>query len=306
MTNSSYRANRCRVPISYDQDAQSDTSAVHYPTVSVIIPTLNEAKNLGYVLPYIPDWVHEVIIVDGHSKDDTVEAARQMMPEVRIVEETRKGKGAALRAGFNAARGDVIVMLDADGSMSPLEISLYVGGLLSGADYVKGSRFMQGGGTSDMTAFRRLGNWGLTMMVRVLFGGQYTDLCYGYNAFWTRVLLALELEGDGFEIETLMNIRALRAGLKIMEVPSFESDRIYGVSNLRAIRDGWRVLMTILRERFSAPKNKLATHWSWQAESPTQPYLDAPSAVNDETLPDASTKLDVAKSTNGHRTSVNG
>ncbi len=312
-----YRANRCRVRVNSDGDDMTipDRSLVtplSYPTVSVIIPTLNEAKNLRYVLPYIPDWVYEVILVDGHSTDDTVAVARSMISDVRIVEETKRGKGAALRAGFKAASGDVIVMLDADGSMSPLEIPLYLGALLSGADYVKGSRFTQGGGTSDMTPFRRLGNWGLTVMVRVLFGGQYTDLCYGYNAFWKRVLLALELEGDGFEIETLMNIRALRAGLKIIEVPSYESDRIYGVSNLRAIRDGWRVLKTIMRERFSAPKNRVATHWSWQAENPVEAY-SVPEEVDFDaetvTITEAEAKPElkvIEASSNGHRSSVNG
>lgn len=236
------------------------------PTVSVIIPTLNEAKNLRYVLPYIPTWVHEIIIIDGRSTDDTIDVALSMHPKVRIVEESRKGKGAALKAGFNAAEGEIIIMLDADGSMSPLEFSLYIGALLSGADYVKGSRFLQGGGTSDMTFIRMLGNWGLTTFVKLLFGGQYTDLCYGYNAFWTRVLPALDINADGFEVETLMNIRALRSGIKIIEVPSYESDRVFGESNLNAIRDGLRVLKTILKERWNPRPNNMASHWSWRQD----------------------------------------
>ncbi|MFN8528581.1 MAG: glycosyltransferase family 2 protein [Anaerolineae bacterium] len=249
-------------------------TAPKYPRVSVVIPTLNEAKNLQYVLPFMPDWVHEVIIVDGNSTDDTIEVARATYPHVVVVEETRRGKGAALQAGFKAATGEVIAMLDADGSMNPQELSRYIGSLVSGADYVKGSRFIQGGGTSDMTTFRALGNWGLTTLVRLLFGGKYTDLCYGYNAFWSRVLVPLDIESDGFEVETLMNIRALRAGLTIVEIPSYESDRIFGTSNLRAIRDGWRVLKVILRERFSAPKNRVATHWSWRVRHPGAAYLN--------------------------------
>jgi glycosyltransferase involved in cell wall biosynthesis len=256
----------------YTYDTQRTLSAVlpvpAYPTTSIVIPTLNEAKNLRFVLPYIPAWIHEIIIVDGHSTDDTISVARSICPSVRVVEESRRGKGAALRAGFEAAQGEVIIMIDADGSMNPQEINLYIGALLSGADYVKGSRFLQGGGSSDLTFIRRLGNWGLTSFVRILFGGSYTDLCYGYNAFWRRTLAAMELESDGFEIETLMNIRALRAGFKIAEVPSYESDRVHGLSNLRAIRDGWRVLKTILRERSTPPPNRIAQHWSWKAENP--------------------------------------
>jgi hypothetical protein len=120
---------------------------------------------------------------------------------------------------------------------------------MSGADFAKGSRFIQGGGTSDMTLFRMSGNWCLTKAVRVLHGEAFSDLCYGYVAFWTKHVSALDLSCDGFEIETLLSIRAIKNRLKIVEVPSFESNRIHGPSNLRAIPDGWRVLKTILKER---------------------------------------------------------
>jgi glycosyltransferase involved in cell wall biosynthesis len=191
--------------------------------------------------------VDEVLLVDGHSTDGTPEVARSLLPAIRIVEQEGKGKGAALRSGFAAATGDIIVMLDADGSMDPAEIHAYVGQLLAGADFVKGSRFMQGGGTSDMTALRRAGNWGLTQLVRGLFGGRFSDLCYGYAAFWVRVLPTLALTADGFEIETEMNLRALQAKLRVAEVASFEADRIHGESNLRTFPDGWRVLKAIGR-----------------------------------------------------------
>ncbi len=189
-------------------------------TVSVVIPAMNEAENLPYVLPRIPAWVHEVILVDGNSTDRTVAVARELW-----------------------------AMLDADGSTDPAEIPIFVGALLAGADFVKGSRFLQGGGTSDMPLHRKLGNWGFAMGVRVLFGGIYSDLCYGYNAFWRRVLPHMELYGDGFEIETIMNVQALRSGLKVVEVPSFEAERVHGEGRLRTIPDGWRVLKTIVRER---------------------------------------------------------
>jgi glycosyltransferase involved in cell wall biosynthesis len=217
--------------------------------VSVVIPALNEAKNLPHVLPRIPSWVHEVLLVDGHSTDDTIEVAQQLREDVCIVYQEGRGKGAALRSGFAVAQGDIIVMLDADGSTDPAEIPLFVGALLAGADFVKGSRFLQGGGTADMPLYRKLGNLSFVMGVRMLFGGSYSDLCYGYNAFWKDALSRLHLYGDGFEIETLMNIQALRSGLKVAEVPSFEAERVHGVGRLRSIPDGWRVLKTIVRER---------------------------------------------------------
>lgn len=220
--------------------------------VSVVIPTLNEAANLPHVLPHIPQWVHEVIIVDGRSTDGTTDVARKLLPEVRIVEETKRGKGAALLAGFHAATGDIIIMLDADGSMDPQEMSTYVAALCNGADFVKGSRYLQGGGSADLTPVRDLGNWGLTLSVKILFGCRYSDLCYGYAGFWRHVLPALDLKSDGFEIETEMNVRALVTKLRIVEVSSYEDRRIHGESHLRPVQDGIRVLRTILRERWRA------------------------------------------------------
>jgi glycosyltransferase involved in cell wall biosynthesis len=223
------------------------------PKVSFVVPTLNEAKNLPWLLPRIPDWAHEVIIVDGRSTDDTVAVARRLRNDVKIVMEPRRGKGAALQAGFSAVTGDIIVMLDADGSMEPEEAIVFVGVLMAGADMVKGSRFLQGAGTDDMSLFRMLGNWGLTWAVRLLYGGSFSDLCYGYVAFWTKHVATLHCDCDGFEIETLINVRALKNRLKFVEVASFEAPRISGLSNLRAIPDGWRVFKTILRERISSP-----------------------------------------------------
>jgi glycosyltransferase involved in cell wall biosynthesis len=237
-----------------DQTERRANGTIHHvgldlPKVSVIIPTLNEAKNLPWLLPRIPAWVHEVVIVDGRSTDNTVEIAQRLRSDVRIVMEQRRGKGAAVRAGFQAATGDVVVMLDADGSMAPEEIIFFVGALMSGADFVKGSRFVQGAGTDDMSLFRMLGNWGLTQTVRWLYGGSFSDLCYGYIAFWSRNVPIFMSDCDGFEIETLINIRALKNRLKVVEVASFEWSRIHGESNLHAVPDGWRILKTIVREK---------------------------------------------------------
>jgi glycosyltransferase involved in cell wall biosynthesis len=241
------------VPAAREETGRLPDLAVALPRVSFIIPTLNEAKNLPCLLPRIPAWAYEVVIIDGRSTDGTVEIARRLRPDVKIVLEPRRGKGAALQAGFNAATGDIIVMLDADGSMAPEEAILFVGALLSGADLVKGSRFLQGAGSDDISIVRMLGNWGLTQIVRLLYGCSFSDLCYGYIAFWRKHVDCLRCDCDGFEIETLINVRALKSRLKIVEVASFETPRINGESNLRAIPDGIRVLKTILRERLASP-----------------------------------------------------
>jgi len=216
--------------------------------VSLVIPAKNEASNLPYVLSRIPDWVHEVILVDGNSTDSTVEVAKSLRPDIKVVGQDRRGKGAALRSGFAACEGDIIVMIDADGSMDPSELPAYIGALLAGADFVKGSRFMQGGRTNDMEWYRRFGNWCFVKLVTLRFGGRFSDLCYGYIGFWRSALSRMSLErDDGFEIETSMNVQALTTGMVIHEVPSIEAPRIHGVSNLRTIPDGWRVLKTIIR-----------------------------------------------------------
>jgi glycosyltransferase involved in cell wall biosynthesis len=230
--------------------------AIRSVRVSVVIPALNEAENLPHVFPRLPDGLHEVIIVDGHSTDGTVEVARRLRPDVRIVKQDGKGKGNALAAGFAAATGDIFVTLDADGSTDAAEIPRFVSALCNGADFVKGSRFAQGGASSDITFTRRLGNRGLNALVNALYGTSYTDLCYGYNAFWARCLPYMRVDCDGFEVETLINVRIAKGGLVIHEVPSYERDRIHGRSNLHAVRDGSRVLRTIALERASAASRR--------------------------------------------------
>jgi glycosyltransferase involved in cell wall biosynthesis len=222
------------------------------PRVSVVIPAVNERQNLPVVLRSLPPGVFEVILVDGHSSDDTIEVAQATRPDIRIVRQSRHGKGNALISGFEAARGEIIVALDADGSSNPEEISRFVEALARGADFAKGSRFLDGGGSADITLVRRIGNRILRFSVNVLHGTRYSDLCYGYNAFWRKCLPALQLDCDGFEVEALMNIRAARAGLRVVEVPSYEAKRLYGQSNLHAVRDGCRILRTIVRERMRA------------------------------------------------------
>lgn len=219
------------------------------PRVSVVVPAMNEARNLPYVFATLPDWIHEVVLVDGDSSDGTVEVARALRPGVVVVPQPGKGKGDALITGFRACSGDIIVMVDADGSADGREIASYVSALVSGADFAKGSRFVRGGATDDMTTVRRLGNRALCAVVNAKFGARYTDLCYGYNAFWRRCLDAIDLDCTGFEVETLMNIRVVKAGLRVREIPSHEHVRIHGASNLRAVRDGLRVLRVILQER---------------------------------------------------------
>jgi len=220
------------------------------PTVSVVIPVKNEARNIAWVLERIPDLVDEVILVDGSSTDVTGAMAKSVRPDVIIVTEERSGKGRALQSGFAASNSSIIVMLDGDGSMDPAEISRFVALLESGFDLVKGSRFMAGGESTDITTVRRLGNRGLLGFTNILFRANFTDLCYGFCAFRRCYLDVLDLTADGFEVETQLILHAWTAGLRISEVPSVESPRRSGLSKLHTFRDGRRVLETLWHERF--------------------------------------------------------
>lgn len=223
-------------------------------SVSVVIPAKNEARNIGWVLERMPSYVDEVIIVDGLSTDGTLEVAKMIAPDVIVVHEDRPGKGAAMRAGMAVARGECVVVMDADGSMDPAEIHRYVEALAGGADLAKGSRFIEGGGSTDITLLRQFGNGQLLALANALFRTDFTELCYGFMALRGSAISRLALDADGFEIETQIVTRAVRVGLRISEVPSQEAPRRYGESNLRTFRDGWRVLRAMLREwRASMP-----------------------------------------------------
>jgi len=233
--------------VAADDDAADLEVPEAHPSVSVVIPTMNEAENLAYVLERIPTWVDEVVIVDGHSTDDTVAVALRIRPDAVIVMQDGKGKGNALSCGFKSVTGDITVMLDADGSTDPSEIPRFVAALTNGFDFAKGTRFVTGGGSDDITGVRRFGNWGITSLVNKIWGVNYSDLCYGYNAFWTKSTPEVG-DCNGFEVETLMGIRTAVLNLRVVEIPSYEANRRSGESNLKAGRDGARVARTIIAE----------------------------------------------------------
>ncbi len=252
-----------------DRDLNLSVNAgpIDLSQVSVVMPALNEARNLPHVFARMPEGLGEIILVDGRSDDGTVSVARRLRPDIRVIGQTRRGKGNALACGFAAATRDIIVMIDADGSTDPAEIPAFVAALYNGADFAKGSRFIAGGGSVDITRFRRLGNAALNRLVNVVYRTSFTDLCYGYNAFRRHCLSTIALvpglesierhHGDGFEVETLINIRIAKASHHTVEVPSFEQHRLHGVSNLRAFSDGMHVLRTIMIERRTRSARRL-------------------------------------------------
>jgi glycosyltransferase involved in cell wall biosynthesis len=220
-----------------------------WPTVTAVIPTLNEADNLRWLLPRLTA-VDEVVIIDGESTDGTAEIARLLRPDAVIIIEPARGKGAAMRVGMATATSEVLIMLDADGSMDPAEFDAFLALICRGFDFVKGSRYACGGGSDDLTGLRSVGNKALTGLANSLYRTNWSDLCYGYVAMRRSAIDRLDLKSTGFEIETEMCVNAVRAGLRMAEVASHESSRRHGESNLNTFRDGWRVLRTMVKLRF--------------------------------------------------------
>ncbi|MFC2010537.1 glycosyltransferase family 2 protein [Chloroflexota bacterium] len=220
--------------------------------VSVVICTFNEERNLPYVLKKLPPWVFEVIMVDGNSKDNTVKIAKELYPSIKILYQPGKGKGDALTYGFDNALGDIIIALDADGSTDPNELFRFVQPLTEDYGMCKGSRFIKGGSSEDISRFRIFGNWVFTQLTNLMFGSKYSDLAYGYFGFTQEAWKRIQPKSDGFAIETEINIKAIKRGIKTIEVPSQEKRRLYGEGKLHSFRDGWKILVTIFKERLSS------------------------------------------------------
>ena len=215
--------------------------------VTVVIPALNEADGLSLILPAIPAFVNELIVVDGGSNDDTLRVIGRLYPSAVRIRQRGRGKGDAIKAGLAASTGDIVVTMDADGSMNPADIVPAVGALLDGCDFVKGSRALAGAGSDDFTPLHRLGNWALTALSNVVFGSGYTDLTYGFNAYWRRVMLNADTLSDGFEFEIQAAIRASRSGLLLAsESPLLGTAG--SVSKLNPMRDGWAIARILASE----------------------------------------------------------
>ena len=219
-----------------------------YPKISVIICTLDEEENLPYVLPKIPEWVDEILLVDGHSTDRTVEVAKEICPMIKVLYQPGIGKGDAIKYGIKHGSGDIIVMLDADGATDPEEMHKFIDPLFNGYDFAKGSRFLNN--RPNMPLHRQFGNWVLVTTANILHGTRYTDICSGYNAFWKTAIEKIRLSSDGFEMEQEMNVKIKKAGLKVIEVPCQDKGRLSGTSKTQDLKQGLVDLITIVRERF--------------------------------------------------------
>jgi Glycosyl transferase family 2 len=258
----------------------TNRDAPRSPTVSVVIPALNEEDNLPVVLEGLPP-VDEIVIVDGGSADDTVAVAREVRPDAVVVRQTRTGKGNALACGFAASRGDIVISLNGDGSTDPGEIPRYVDALLCGAEVAHGSRYRDGGGDLGGRRLDRFGNALLSWLVNALFGTRFTDLGYGYNAYWRNMLAGLDLPpidaprlrrgqplwGDGPEIEPLINIRTAAQGMRVVEVASVGYPPINGVRERQRPRRALRTALTEYLRRWRTDRRPSETDGDQRAHA---------------------------------------
>ena len=219
--------------------------------ISVVIPTLNEEKNLPLFIPHIPEYVDEIIIVDGNSKDNTVNVAKEMLPEAKILYQQGKGRGDAVKYGAKFVSGDYFVILDADASDDPRDIDKMCEKMNEGYDIIKGSRSMVGGSSDDETWLRTTGAGFLQFLVNSLWRTKYTDVCYGLIMLNTNKFHDLSIKSNGFEFEWELAIKGAKKKYKVSEVPSHENDRAYGVSKLHPFRLGFKILGLISKEYYN-------------------------------------------------------
>jgi glycosyltransferase involved in cell wall biosynthesis len=231
-------------------EAPSEFDARKKAKVTVLICALNEEESLAHVLPRIPGWVNEVLLVDGHSTDDTVAVAKKLQPNIRVLQQPGKGKGDALRYGMSQAEGEIIVTLDGDGQTDPGEMHRFVDAIQQGYDFAKGTRFRRPFSRAR-PIHRILGNWTIALTFNLLFFRLYTDLCSGYNAFRKESIRAIDFfHPDGLADEPLLLARVCKAGLSIVEVAHRDPPRLAGVSKSPSWGQGFRAIRTVVHERF--------------------------------------------------------
>ncbi len=218
--------------------------------VSLIIPTKNEQGAIGRVLKEIPkNIINEIIVIDGHSTDDTAkEAKSELRSKDKFILQEKKGFGRALQQAFKEASGDIIVIMNGDGSHNPQDVLKLVKKIKQGYQYVIASRYIKGARSDDDTTVRFIGNRLLTFLTNLLHGSHVTDSLHFYTAINRKDLNKLHLSSPGFEFCIEILIRAHYAGLKFAEIPVVERARFAGKSKVNAFLAGWKILGMILRK----------------------------------------------------------
>lgn len=217
---------------------------------SLIIPALNEEGCIGKTIVEIPrNFIDEIIVIDGHSTDNTINEAKEVLgPNDRVIIQKRKGWGAALREAFELASGEIVIVMDADGSQNPKDITSLLERLDSETKFAMASRYKAGGKSEDDTLIRGFGNWLFTKLTNLIHGTGVTDVLYFFFAIHRKNIAKLNLQSAGYEICIELMVKVKQAGLQIEEVPVTERPRLQGESKVNAFWDGLRILRAILHK----------------------------------------------------------
>lgn len=243
------------VELVLDIEISADYTGARMPavrhTISLLIPTKNEAEGIGGFIDQVRPFVDELLVVDGHSTDATAEICQSR--GIPVILDNGKGKGAAIRAGLRHVTGDVVVIIDADGSHDPADIPRLVAPILQGeADMVIASRIRGGSDElhGDFTHFlRNMGGGLLTMAINYRWHVRLTDVLNGFRAISRNTALQLDLRANDFDAEQHMVVECLKKGFHIAEIPSHESVRKWGRSKLPTFRKAtlffWRLFLDL-------------------------------------------------------------
>lgn len=225
--------------------------------VSVVIPVFNEEATVADIVTRTKKTLetmgvtYEVLVVDDGSTDHSADIAEKS--QVNVLREPHKGKGLALRTGFEQARGELVVTLDADGSHWPEEIPLVLKYILENrADFVIGSRFFNSeANKAKVPRLNGIGNKLFNDMIRYLTGVKITDSQSGFRAIRSSLIKRMKLSSRGYEVESEMLIKALRMRARVTETPIRFDQRTVGKSKLDPIKDGARIFRAIIASYLS-------------------------------------------------------
>lgn len=214
--------------------------------VSLIIPTLNEANCIGQVLKELPkDCLHEILIIDGHSTDGTAEIVKNL--GYRVITQEGKGFGDAFACGARHSTGDILILMDGDGSHNPADIPKLLAKYKEGYDYVMASRYLPESHSEDDTVVRSFGNWFFTKLVNLLHGLNVSDSLYLFTAIDRNLYELLDIRSKGFEYCMELVIKAHKMGARFAEIPSIERKRISDTPKTNAVVHGWHILLETLK-----------------------------------------------------------
>jgi glycosyltransferase involved in cell wall biosynthesis len=188
---------------------------------------------------------HEILLVDGGSKDGTIELAEKL--GMKVVRQKESGRGRGFYEGMLAAEGDILIYFSPDGNEDPREIPLMIKKIEDGYDMVIASRFMSQSESKDVTFIRKIGNKSYSILTNLAFGTKLKDAVNGFRAIRKDVMQKLDVQSKRFDIEMEMTVKVLKLKGKITEVPTTEPERIEGQSRLRTFYDGWLIYKRFLK-----------------------------------------------------------